>query len=51
VALLKGYGPLVQTGSGILLLSEVQPAGKRPQSGVDFVNGSRLAEGDTFQAG
>ncbi len=46
VAVLKGYGPLVQTGSGMVLLEAVQPAGKRLQSGWDFANGSRLAVGD-----
>ncbi|MCS6812899.1 MAG: methionyl-tRNA formyltransferase [Cyanobacteria bacterium] len=49
VTLIKGYGPVVQTGSGYLLLREVQPAGKRPQSGWDFVNGSRLTSGDQFE--
>ena len=48
VAMLKGYGPVVQTGVGLLLLYEVQPAGKRPQSGWDFVNGNRLTIGNTF---
>jgi methionyl-tRNA formyltransferase len=42
---IKNLGPLVQTGSGLLLLKEVQLAGKRPQSGWDFVNGMRLAVG------
>ncbi|MBD0334864.1 MAG: methionyl-tRNA formyltransferase [Cyanobacteria bacterium Co-bin13] len=42
VGLLKGQGPLIQTGEGLLLLLQVQPQGKRPQTGADFVNGSRL---------
>ncbi|MBD0268897.1 MAG: methionyl-tRNA formyltransferase [Cyanobacteria bacterium Co-bin8] len=42
VGLLKGQGPLIQTGEGLLLLLQVQPQGKRAQSGADFVNGSRL---------
>jgi len=42
---IKNLGPLVQTGSGLLLLKEVQLAGKRLQSGWDFVNGMRLAVG------
>lgn len=43
VSIAKGMGAIVQTGEGLLLLREVQLAGKRPQSGWDFVNGSRLA--------
>ncbi|ASC71179.1 Methionyl-tRNA formyltransferase [Halomicronema hongdechloris C2206] len=43
IGLLKGYGPVVQTGDGWLLLAEVKPSGKRAQAGWDFVNGSRLA--------
>lgn len=42
---LKNWGAIVQTGSGLLLLRQVQLAGKRPQSGWDFVNGMRLATG------
>jgi methionyl-tRNA formyltransferase len=48
VKIVKGLGPIVQTGSGYLLLTEVQPAGKRPQSGMDLVNGNRLAIGEIF---
>jgi methionyl-tRNA formyltransferase len=46
VGLLKGQGPLIQTGEGLLLLQQVQPQGKRLQSGADFVNGSRLEVGE-----
>jgi methionyl-tRNA formyltransferase len=49
VKIAKGLGPIVQTGSGYLLLHEVQPAGKRPQSGADLVNGTRLAIGEIFE--
>ncbi|WP_036485630.1 methionyl-tRNA formyltransferase [Myxosarcina sp. GI1] len=42
---IKNLGPIVQTGSGLLLLERVQPAGKRQQSGWDFVNGMRLSIG------
>jgi methionyl-tRNA formyltransferase len=42
VSIVKGIGAIVQTGEGLLLLSEVQLTGKRPQSGWDFVNGTRL---------
>jgi methionyl-tRNA formyltransferase len=46
VAILKNQGPVIQTGSGYLLLTQVQPAGKRVLSGWDFVNGSRLVVGN-----
>lgn len=46
VAIAKGLGPVIQTGDGLLLLHEVQLPGKRPQSGVDFANGSRLLQGE-----
>ncbi|MFM7381436.1 MAG: methionyl-tRNA formyltransferase, partial [Microcystaceae cyanobacterium] len=45
VALWKNWGPVIQTGEGFLLLHQVQPPGKRPQSGWDWVNGSRLSLG------
>ncbi len=48
VSIAKGIGAIVQTGEGLLLLREVHPAGKRPQSGWDFVNGSRLTVGEVF---
>jgi len=43
---LKNQGALVQTGNGLLLLQEVQLAGKRSQSGSDFVNGMRVEPGE-----
>ena len=46
VSIAKGIGPIVQTGEGLLLLREVQMAGKRPQSGWDFANGTRLSVGE-----
>jgi methionyl-tRNA formyltransferase len=46
VALLKNRGAVVQTGAGPLLLREVQLAGKRAQTGWDFVNGMRLQSGE-----
>lgn len=45
VGIVKGFGPVIQTGEGLLLLREVQPAGKRYQSGWDLVNGMRLTVG------
>lgn len=50
IGLLKGYGAVVQTGEGGLLLREVQLAGKRSQSGWDFVNGMRLQVGEVLGA-
>ncbi|MBE9063218.1 methionyl-tRNA formyltransferase [cf. Phormidesmis sp. LEGE 11477] len=46
VAILKSYGPVIQTGTGHLLLLEVKPAGKKALSGWDFANGSRLEIGE-----
>ncbi|MEH1862136.1 MAG: methionyl-tRNA formyltransferase [Nostoc sp.] len=51
VSIIKGIGAIIQTGEGLLLLREVQLAGKRPQSGWDFVNGTRLTVGEVFGAG
>jgi methionyl-tRNA formyltransferase len=48
VSIAKGIGAIVQTGTGLLLLTEVQLAGKRPQSGWDFVNGTRLTVGEVL---
>ncbi len=46
VNIIKGVAPILQTGEGFLLLWELQPAGKRLQSGWDFVNGMRLTTGE-----
>lgn len=46
VHILKRFGPIVQTGEGLLLLQEVKLAGKRAQSGWDFANGTRIASGE-----
>ncbi|MEG5037318.1 methionyl-tRNA formyltransferase [Microcoleus sp. AT3-D2] len=48
VKVVKGLGAIVQTGDGLLLLREVQLAGKKVQSGVDFANGTRLVVGEFF---
>jgi methionyl-tRNA formyltransferase len=42
---LKNLGAVVQTGSGLLLLKQVQLEGKRSQSGWDFINGMRIEVG------
>jgi methionyl-tRNA formyltransferase len=44
----KGKGFVIQTGKGLLLIKEVQPAGKKLQSGWDFVNGARIAIGESL---
>lgn len=49
VEIIKGMGAIIQTGEGVLLLREVQQAGKRPQKGWDFVNGSRLTVGEVLE--
>jgi methionyl-tRNA formyltransferase len=49
VSTVKNFGPIVQTGEGLLLLQEVQLAGKPPRSGWDFVNGTRLATGEVLR--
>ncbi|MGL5083640.1 MAG: methionyl-tRNA formyltransferase [Microcoleaceae cyanobacterium] len=46
VQVIKKFGPVVQTGAGLLLLREIKPAGKRSQSGWDFANGTRLLVGE-----
>ena len=46
VGLIKNFGPIIQTGEGYLLLQEIQPSGKRVQSGWDLVNGMRLTLGE-----
>jgi methionyl-tRNA formyltransferase len=51
VHLAKPYGPVVQTGEGLILLQTVQLSGKRYQSGWDFVNGLRLQIGDILDNG
>ena len=48
VGVVKGQGFWVQTGQGSLLLTRVQPPGKKAQSGWDFLNGQRLGSGDVI---
>ena len=38
----------VATGSGLLEIVEIRPAGKRLMMWRDFVNGHRVCEGDRF---
>lgn len=48
VAILKNLGAAIQTTEGLLLLREVQLAGKKAQSGWDFVNGMRVEVGEVL---
>jgi methionyl-tRNA formyltransferase len=48
VYLAPQQGPIVKTGEGLLLLQSLQMAGKRSQSGWDFVNGLRLSVGEAL---
>lgn len=48
---IKNQGAIVQTGSGLLLLKQVQLAGKRAQLGWDFVNGMRIEVGTMLNNG
>jgi len=48
VALAKKMGPVVQTGAGLVLIREIQMAGKKNQSGWDWVNGQRLEPGEVL---
>lgn len=49
VGLIKAEGAVVQTGQGFLLIREAQLAGKRSQTGWDFVNGTRLQIGEVLE--
>jgi methionyl-tRNA formyltransferase len=46
VGTIEGFGAVVQTGNGLLLLDRVQLSGKNVQSGNDFVNGMRVNPGE-----
>ncbi|MGF1523125.1 MAG: methionyl-tRNA formyltransferase [Leptolyngbyaceae cyanobacterium] len=50
VGIVKGVGPVVQTGDGLLLLYQVKPSGKKAQTGWDFANGNRLEIGERVGA-
>lgn len=51
MSIVKGTGPIIQTGEGVLLLREVQLSGKRVQSGWDFANGMHLVVGEILENG
>jgi methionyl-tRNA formyltransferase len=46
--IIKGQGFVVQTGRGSLLVTEVQPRGKKTMGADSFVNGYQLKEGYLF---
>ncbi|NPV27716.1 MAG: methionyl-tRNA formyltransferase [Firmicutes bacterium] len=45
VEIIKDRGFVVQTGGGLLLVTEVQPAGKQRMTGADFCRGYRIKPG------
>jgi methionyl-tRNA formyltransferase len=48
VKLIKNFGFVVQTDEGLLLVLEVQLAGKKLQSAWNFINGTRLEIGENL---
>lgn len=47
-ALARGRGFTIKTGDGHLLVTSIQPQGKRLMSGVDTINGKQIKIGDQF---
>ncbi|MCA1809161.1 MAG: hypothetical protein LC725_06895 [Lentisphaerae bacterium] len=48
---MDGAGPLVATGRDALRLLTVQPEGRRPMAGADFLRGRALCVGQQFVVG
>lgn len=48
VALLKGRGPVVKTGSGSVVISQAKPENKKKLTGADLINGNYFNIGDRF---
>jgi len=48
VKLLRHKGPVVRTKDGLIVLTRLQPPGKRIMSGQDFINGGYIKLGDRF---
>jgi methionyl-tRNA formyltransferase len=46
IKIIKNLGLVIQTGEGLLLILEVQLAGKKVQSAWDFSNGNRIKVGE-----
>ncbi|MCL1804905.1 MAG: methionyl-tRNA formyltransferase [Clostridiales bacterium] len=49
VGLIRRAGPAVAAGEGYIVLTKVQPAGKKPMDGWSWLNGSRAEAGGRFQ--
>ncbi|PKO16248.1 methionyl-tRNA formyltransferase [candidate division BRC1 bacterium HGW-BRC1-1] len=47
-ALIRGRGITVKTGDGHLLITELQPAGRKAMSASDAINGGVVRKGDEF---
>jgi methionyl-tRNA formyltransferase len=47
----EAAGPLIACGAQALRLQQVQPPGKKPMSGSDFLNGFQLLPGVRLSAG
>ena len=47
--LLPGEEPTIGTGDGAIVVTEVQPAGKRKMSGAELARGLRVGEGERFE--
>ncbi|MEF2248458.1 methionyl-tRNA formyltransferase [Paenibacillus sp. IITD108] len=48
---IDGAGLHVQTGAGVLVVNEVQPAGKKVMSAAQWLQGARIETGAAFQQG
>jgi len=48
VSAVTGEGIVVQTGNGKVLLTEIQPAGKKAMPAADFARGGSIAAGERF---
>ncbi|HPS01959.1 MAG TPA: methionyl-tRNA formyltransferase [Candidatus Sumerlaeota bacterium] len=49
VLAMKTHGFVVRTGDGMLLVQEAQLEGKRPMTGVDFINGNLVRVGELLR--
>lgn len=50
VAVVRDKGPVVACGEGAVLLTRLQPAGKRPMEAAAFLAGHRMAPGEVLGA-
>ena len=49
IGALRRGGPVVAAGEGFLILTQMQPSGKKPMDGHAWLNGSRLTPGQSFE--